>query len=143
MSINWLLIFLGLIAILLELFIGVQTGFDLVLIGTALIIGGGVGNWLNNPLAGIIVTAVLSFAYIFFGRQFVKARLKTKTKHTNVELLIGKTGRVEKTITPSKAGQIKISSEVWRATADKKIEVGTKVKIEDITGVTAHVVEYQ
>src|SRR3989344_3866368 len=134
MSINWLLIFLGLIAILLELIVGVATGFDLVLIGTALIIGGGVGNWLGNPTAGIVVTAILSFGYIFFGRTFVKERLKTKTKHTNVELLIGKTGRVEKTITPSKAGQVKIGPEVWRATAEHKIEEGTKIKIEDITG---------
>ena len=142
MNTNWLIIYLGLAAILLELFIGIETGFDLVLIGTALIIGGGVGNLTGNWVIGVIVTAVLSFAYIFFGRQFVKARLKTKAKNTNVELLMGKTGRVEKTVMPSRAGQVRINGEVWRATAGTKIETGSKVKVEDITGVTLHVVQY-
>ncbi|MCR4263450.1 MAG: NfeD family protein [Candidatus Roizmanbacteria bacterium] len=142
MSLNWLIIFLGLAAILLELFIGIETGFDLVLIGIALMIGGGVGNMTDDWVIGVIVTAVLLFAYIFFGRQFVKSRLKAKSNKTNVELIIGKTGRVEKTITSAKAGQVKIGTEVWRATADKKIDEGTKVTVQSVDGVTAHVVEY-
>ena len=143
MSINWLIIFLGLGAILLELFIGIETGFDLVLIGVALMIGGGIGNITGNPVIGIIVTAVLSFAYIFFGREFVKSRLKAKSNKTNVESVIGKTGRVEKDITPSRAGQVKIGTEVWRATADHKIVEGTKVTVQSVDAVTAHVVEYR
>lgn len=88
-----------------------------------------------------MVTAILSFGYIFFGRQFVKSRLKAKSNKTNVELVIGKTGRVEKIITSSRAGQVKIGTEVWRATADHKITEGTKVTVQSVDGVTVHVVE--
>lgn len=142
MNTNWLIIFLGLGAILLELFIGIETGFDMVLIGTTLIIGGGVGNLTGNWIVGVTVTALLSFLYIFFGRQFVKEKLKTKISHSNAESVIGKIGRVEKTIAPHHPGQVKIDTETWRATAATKIVAGTKVKIEDITGVTLRVIQY-
>ncbi|MBI4130336.1 NfeD family protein [Candidatus Roizmanbacteria bacterium] len=143
MNINWLLVFAGLGAILLELFIGVQTGFDLVLIGIALMVGGGVGEWSGNGMLGVSITAILSFLYIFVGRQYIKQKLAVPTKHTNVELIIGKTGRVEKTITPHRAGQMKIGNEVWRATADTKIEAGSMVKIEEVSGVSVRVVKYK
>ena len=143
MNISWLLIFAGLGTILLELIIGIGTGFDLVLIGTALVIGGGVGNITGSWLAGIIVTSILSIAYIFFGRQIIKNKLKTKNGKTNIESLIGKSGRVEKTISPGKPGQVRINNEVWRATSNEQFPIGSNVKIKDISGVTLRVVEYE
>jgi membrane protein implicated in regulation of membrane protease activity len=141
MNINWLIIFLGLGAILLELFVGIETGFDLVLIGIALIVGGAVGTITGNWIIGIIITAILSFAYIVFGRQFIKNKLKTKQKNTNVESLMGKSGSVVKRISNGNPGQVKIDGEVWRATSKQKIAVGSKVTVEDISGVTLHVIQ--
>ena len=70
-----------------------------------------------------------------------KSKLKIQTKSTNIENLIGKRGVVTQEIGLHKAGQIKVGSEVWRATSDHKISEGTEVKIEEIHGVSAHVVE--
>lgn len=139
LSVNWLLIFLGLAAVLVELFVGVETGFDLVLIGIALVLGGLVGNWWGNWQAGVTVAILLSFAYIFFGRKFVKSRLAIATKSTNIDKLIGRKALVIKDITPDEAGKVKINSEVWRAEGEKKFNQGQRVKVVSIEGVTLKV----
>lgn len=141
-SFNWLLIYLGLASILLELVIGIQTGFDLVLIGIALMVGGGVGNWTGNWEIGVITATIITIFYIFFGRQFVKNKLTVQTKHTNIESLIGKRGVVTKAIKFHKAGQVRVGTEVWRAVSNKTLVAETEVLIDKISGVTAHVVEY-
>lgn len=140
-SINWILVYLGLTAVLLELFIGIEAGFDLVLIGIALILGGWVGNMAGSWVFGIITATVIIILYIFFGRQFIKQKLKVQTKSTNIESLIGKRGVVTREIGPHKAGQIRVGSEVWRAVSNKTISTDTEVLVDKITGVTAHVVE--
>ena len=138
--ISWLLVYLGLIFVLLELFIGIETGFDLVLIGIALMIGGGAGNWMGSWEVGVATATIITILYIIFGRQFVKSKLKVQTKSTNIESLIGKRGVVTKEIAPHRAGQIKVNSELWRAISNKKIAPKTEVIIEEIHGVTAQVI---
>jgi len=140
-SANWALVFLGLGAILLELFVGVETGFDLVLIGISLMLGGGVGNLTGNWEIGVGFSILSAFAYIFFGRKIIKSRLSIITQKTNVDGLVGKTTLVIKDISKHKAGQIKIGSEIWRAEADNDIKKGEKVKVESIEGVTLKVVK--
>lgn len=138
----WLLIYIGLIFILLELIIGIQTGFDLVLIGAALMVGGFVGNILGNFLVGITTTITITILYIFFGRQFIKHKLYIGAKHTNIDSVVGKRGMVTQEITPHKAGRINVDGETWRASSTSTLGKGTDVIIEKITGVTAHVVKY-
>ncbi len=141
-SFNWILIYLGLGAVLLELLVGIETGFDLVLIGIALMIGGGIGNMTGSWEIGVVTSTVIIILYTIFGRHFVKDKLKVQTKSTNIESLIGKRGVVTQEIGHHKAGQIRVGSEVWRAVADKKLDEKTEVTIQKIDGVTAHVVEY-
>ncbi|MBM3283851.1 NfeD family protein [Candidatus Gottesmanbacteria bacterium] len=138
---SWLLIFLGLLAILTELIVGVQTGFDLVLLGLALVLGGIVGNWLNNWQIGLLAAAVLAVSYIVLGRRFIKSKLSVITRHTNIDQLIGKWGIVVKEIKSNKAGQVKVGSEVWRAESNDDFALGAKVKIIAIEGVTLKVVK--
>lgn len=141
-SINWILIYLGLTAVLLELFIGIEAGFDLVLIGIALMLGGWVGNMTDSWVIGVITATVITILYTLFGRQFIKQKLKVQTKSTNIESLIGKRGVVTREIGPHKAGQIRVGTEVWRAISDKNIPINAEVSIDKISGVSAHVVEY-
>lgn len=138
---NWLLIYGGLGLILAELFVGIETGFDLVLIGTTLIVGGGVGNFTDNWQLGLATTFTLAVLYVIFGRQYVKNRLSAEAKPSNVDALIGQTGVVTKAIAPNAAGRVKISSEEWRAMAETEIASGRSVTIQKFKGVTASVIE--
>lgn len=134
-----LFIIAGLILIASELLIGIEAGFDLVLLGTILIISGITGNFTGDLTSSIITAAVLSVVYIAFGRQIVKRKLTVKTQKTNIDNMIGKIGTVLTKISPDSAGQIKLDSEKWRASADQTINPDEKVKVVSIEGVTMHV----
>lgn len=138
---NWLFIFAGLFAVIIELILGVATGFDFAIFGIALIVGGTAGNITNNSEVSFITAILLIILYIFFGRKALKNKLNINTKNTNVDELIDKTGVCLKKIEPHAPGQIKIKSEIWRAESDEQIEVHEKVKITGVEGVTLKVVK--
>jgi len=138
---NFTLIFLGLGAILLELFIGVATGFDLALLGTCLILGGIIGNVIGTWESGVVSAIVLALLYIFLGRKFIKSKLSVITHKTNIDDLVGRSGVVTKKITNNTAGQVKVGTELWRAVSDAEISLDTKVKVTEIEGVTLKVIK--
>lgn len=136
---NYILIIVGILAMVTEILLGVATGFDLFIIGGICILSGGVGKLLNSFEISMVMVTVLSFIYITVGRSFVKNKLAVVTKQTNVDAIIGKKGMVIKKITSQKPGQVKVEGEIWRASADKNIEEGTEVMIESVSGVTLRV----
>lgn len=138
-SINWLLVILGFLLIAAELFVGVQTGFDLVLIGLSLLAGGIIGNWINQPWLGIAIATCLTFLYILAGRKLIKSKLIISTHKTNVDSLIGKTGIAVENITPQKRGKIAIDGEIWLATSNTAIPIKSSVVVKSIEGVTLNV----
>lgn len=138
-----LLIVSGLALIVAELLVGIDAGFDLVLLGSILIIGGILGQLTNDLSLAIILCAILSFLYIFFGRSVIKSKLVVSTYQTNIDNMIGKLGVVTSTISPQNAGMIKIDGEKWRARADQKINSGQQAKVLSIEGVTLSVEKAQ
>lgn len=136
----WSLIYLGLGLILLELIVGVQTGFDLVLVGLALILGGLCG-WVTGSMqVAFSVAAILSFAYIVFGRKIVKAKIGSGSSHKiNTDALVGQKATVFKEIKPQFPGQVKIKGEVWRAESETECAVGNMVEVVGFEGVTLKV----
>ena len=71
---NWLLIIGGALLVLVEVALGGFAGFDLVLIGSAFVVGGAIGLWLGNPAVGLIVAARrCASLYIVAGRRWVRA----------------------------------------------------------------------
>ncbi len=139
MNTSYILIGLGLLSIILELLLGVATGFDLFIIGIILIISGGVGIVTSTTLALLSVTA-LCFTYVLVGRNFVKNKLNFKSTPTNPDALIGKTAKVVKKITPNHPGQVKLEGEIWRAQSDQDIDIGQSVVVQSISGVTLSVI---
>jgi membrane protein implicated in regulation of membrane protease activity len=137
---NMLFVLIGLGLVAVELIVGVQTGFDLVLLGTSLIFGGLVGNWMDSWQAGLGISLLLTIGYMIVGRKFVKSKLAITSKETNIDQLIGKEGLVVKDIVKHSSGQVKVGTETWRAVSDQEIKKGTKVKIQSIEGVTLKVV---
>lgn len=137
---SYLLIFLGILAIILELLLGVATGFDLLIIGIIAMLSGGIGVITTSFTNALIGVTVLSLLYMFIGRRFIRKELSIKTQATNVDALMGKKGIVVKQIIPAQAGQVKVDGEIWRAEADKTIDKGKTITIESVSGVTLHVV---
>lgn len=59
----------------------------------------------------------------------------------SIETTVGKTGVVtQKVIANEKSGKVKIKTEAFRATSEKDIEVGVKVKVIHAEGITVTVV---
>ena len=138
-SINELFVLVGIIFVASELFVGIQTGFDLVLVGISLILGGSLGMLTGNPYIATIATIVLFTVYILFGRSTIKRKLVVMTHSTNIDKLIDKKGVVIRSITPDTAGMVRIDDEDWRAIADEVLYEKDQVKVEFVSGVSLKV----
>ena len=140
MLLNWLLIIAGAVCVLTEVAMGGFAGFDLVLIGSAVALGGLTGLIVKNPITGLIVAAILSLLYIAVGRRWVRARLQHKTVASNADALVGQTALVTQRIAEHHPGQVKLKDEVWRAAPMRGVagpfETGAVVVVEDVDGVT-------
>lgn len=139
---NWLLVILGAILILVEVAFGGFAGFDLVLIGSAFVLGGGLGLALGNPVVGFVTASALCVLYIVAGRRLVRARIHTPKLQTNTDALIGREGVVVLRIAAHEAGQVKLGDEVWRAEPTPgagPFEPGARITVAGINGVTLQV----
>lgn len=128
----------GLLMILLELFIGVETGFDLVMLGSALILGGLLTSFLDSWLVTAICASAFCALYVGIGRKYVKAKMKVSDTKTNVDAIIGKTGIVKSRIGKDTSGLVKVGNEEWRAISEDSINIeeGEDITVVDVTGVT-------
>jgi membrane protein implicated in regulation of membrane protease activity len=140
---NWLLIITGAVMILAEVALGGFAGFDLVLIGSTFLIGGGIGMWAGSASVGITIASLLCVAYVALGRRFVRRRMHTPNVPTNTDALLGREGVVLQRIAPHVPGQIKVNDEVWRANvtpdSTKAFEPGERVTVAAVEGVTLQV----
>ena len=140
----WLIfVIVGLLMVLMELILGIETSLDMVILGSALI-GGGLITWLlySFPLT-LIVTSLICVAYVALGRRYVHRWVATKKAMTNVDALIGKTAVVLANIEPNHFGLVKVGGEEWRARADEEILAGEVVKVTGLQGVTLNVKKSQ
>ena len=140
---NWLLLVGGALLVLVEVALGGFAGFDLVLIGSAFLLGGGIGMLTHSPANGFVVASALCVGYIAIGRRWVRARLKNRSVPSNTDALLGERGVVTTRVTEHAPGQIKVRDEVWRAVpapgAGGPFDVGAVVTVEGVDGVTLRV----
>jgi membrane protein implicated in regulation of membrane protease activity len=136
---TWLwLIFVGagLLFILLELILGVDTGLDLVFIGSAFVLGGLV-TWPGHSwVLSLIVTAIICVAYVVLGRRYVHRWTAVKTARTNIDAIIGRKGIVLKNIASNVDGRVRVGNERWRARAEEDINEGDEIVVTGVTGAT-------
>lgn len=138
-NLQQIFIIIGLLLAIIELVLGVATGFDLVLIGTILIVGGIIGNLFSSLYLTLGTSILLGIVYLFYGRTFIKKKLIVVTRHTNIDKLIGKKGIVVKTITPDTSGLVRLEDEDWRANSDDLIYEKAKIEVISIEGITLKV----
>jgi len=140
---NWLLLVTGAVFILVEVAFGGFAGFDLVLIGSAFLVGGAVGLLTHSPVVGLVVASALCVGYIAVGRRWVRARLKSQSMPSNADALLGQRAMVMARVAEHQPGQVKVRDEVWRAVpapgAGGPFEAGAVVTVEGVDGVTLRV----
>ena len=140
---NWLLVIGGIICVIVELALGVVTGFDLALVGASLTAGGAVGLFAGSDKIGVIAAAVLALLYFALFRSWLKSKLAVREQSSNVDSVLGRSGVVTKRIAASDAGLVKVGSEEWRAEladpAASAREVGATITVSSVEGVTLKV----
>jgi len=71
---SWVWLFfaaVGLLMIMLELFVGVDTGLDLVFLGSAFVIGGLITWPFHSWVLTLIVVLLICVAYLALGRRYI------------------------------------------------------------------------
>lgn len=131
-----LFIVIGLLMVLAELVLGIQTGFDLLLIGSIMVVSGFAGLLTGSEFLMLLLAITLSVIYIAIGRKRIRQKITVVTKKTNIDKLLGATGTVERGINPEVAGIVRVNDEKWRASAEEVLYEGDSVTIEAIEGVT-------
>ena len=133
----WLIfVAVGLFFVLLELILGVETGLDLVFIGSIFIIGGLVTWPFNSWVLTVIVTSIVCVAYVALGRRYVHRWTLVKKAKTNIDAIIGRQGIVVNSIANNVDGLVKVGYEQWRARAEEDIKEGDEIVVTGISGVT-------
>lgn len=133
----WLIfISIGLLMILLELIIGIETGLDLVFLGSAFIIGGLVTWPAHSWVLTLIITLVICIVYLALGRSYIHKWTATRKEKTNIDTIIGRKGIVLQSLSSSVIGLVKVGNEEWRARAEENIEKDEMVIVTAISGVT-------
>ncbi len=142
MQLNWILIVVGAVLILLEVILGAISGFDFLLIGSAILLGGVLGLLTKSAALGIATAGVFALLYVFLGRKKIRAKLGRQHLPSNTDVLLGSEARVTEPIGPDRAGRVRFEGEEWRALpvqAGETLASGTRVRIERIDGVTVYV----
>jgi membrane protein implicated in regulation of membrane protease activity len=141
--VNWTLVILGVAAIAVEVLLGAVTGFDLALLGGALIAGGVLGLVFGSTKVGLFAAGAFAFIYLAFLRRRIRSKLTVPNSPSNTDALIGRNALVTERIAPHVPGMVRVGDEVWRARladeAGAALEPGVQVKVESIEGVTLRV----
>lgn len=128
------LVILGFILISLELFIGLDSLFDLVLSGLALIAGGMLGLLLgNNVVVGLVLSLVFLIGYWFLGRAYLKDKLQPEHTHSNVDRLPGMVVQISKQ-TARGTFIANVEGEDWSVSCEQQLQIGDKVEILSASG---------
>lgn len=72
-------------------------------------------------------------------RTLARKMIKPSAQKSNVDALIGKTGKVIKAIDLDDGGKVQIGGEVWIAGADNVIEEGKRIRVVSVSGARLHV----
>jgi membrane-bound serine protease (ClpP class) len=129
----------GLALIVLELFVGIDTGLDMVFIGTAFVLAGLITIWAKSWVWTAIASGIICALYVVIGRRYIHKRTAVKEAKTNIDTIVGKTGVAEDDIGPGKDGTVKVGYERWRARAASDIKAGEEITVLGVSGVTLEV----
>ncbi len=134
-----LLMLLGLVLFALELKV---TSYGLLTVGGLVSLLFGSMMLMDSPepelrlSLGFIIPVVLTFAAIatFLVQLVIRSQRHRVT--TGDEGMIGETGKVLRAIGPAEEGEVATHGEIWRARAAEPIDVGARVRVLRVDGLT-------
>ncbi len=129
----------GLVLIIMELLLGIDTGLDMVFIGTAFVLGGLITLAMQSWVWTAIVSGVICVIYVVIGRRYIHSKTATKAEKTNIDTIAGKNGIVQQDIAPGKDGLVKVGNEQWRARSEESLKKDERITVTGISGVTLNV----
>ena len=133
----WLIfVAIGLVLIIMELLLGIETGLDLVFIGSAFVLGGLITLMMASWVWTAIVTGIICVLYVAIGRRYIHRRTASSREKTNIDTIIGRHGVVQMDVGRSREGMVKVGYEEWRARAEEDIKAGEEITVTGITGAT-------
>jgi len=136
---SWLwsiFVVVGLLMILTELIVGVETGLGLVIVGSILVLSGLVTIPFHSWVVTAVSASVLCVVYFFFGRRFIHLRRWKGEIRTGADALIGESGIMTHPITKITDGSVKVRNQEWRAGAEEDINEGEEIVVVGIRGTT-------
>ena len=89
----------------------------------------------DNILLEFIVFVVVSGLCFLLTKPLVKKMKKKPKIPTNLDSIIGKTGRVTEAINPNEVGEVKVAGKRWSAISKEPLPEDTLVIVKKITGV--------
>ena len=136
----WLIFLcIGLVLVLMELILGIETGLDLVFIGSAFILSGLISIAMQAWVWTALIAGIICILYLVLGRRYVHKRMAFAAEKTNIDTIIGKKGVVLEDITRHNYGLVKVGMEQWRAGSDEEIKKDEEVTVTGVSGVTLSV----
>jgi len=132
MALFWFVFFLGLLLIEISTVNLVSIWFAVGALVSCI-----VSLFVDSLYAQFFAFILTSIITLLITKPFVKKVRKRKVQPTNLDRIVGDIGIVTEEIAPHEKGEIKVDGKRWTAVSDKKLLVGTKVKILKIDGVKA------
>lgn len=108
-------IVLGIVLVFIELVLGVEMAFDLVIIGIAVFVGGGIGYFADSTIVGIVAITLQVILYFLIARKYLQKKLQVQEHPSNIDALIGNEVDIVSWEKGEKEGIVKINGEEWRA----------------------------
>lgn len=94
-----------------------------------------VSSFSESLVLQLVVFLLVSFVSLLLTKPLLKKLKKFNIEPTNIDRVIGKVGEVIKKIDVNQYGEVKIFGNVWTATSDEVIDVGSRVRVLSIDGV--------
>jgi len=139
-ALNQAFIIFGLILIMIELFLNLDTGFDLLVLGTITIFSGFIGLLFGSFWLALALVGLASLAYFLFLRKKFKQKVVIPMGQAySLDAVVGQKAIVTTEILSTKAGKVKINGQIWRARSRSRLKPREKVKVEKIKGITLFV----
>lgn len=132
MGLFWFVFFLGLLLIEISTVNLVSIWFAIGALVSCI-----VSLFTDSLYIQIFAFILTSVIILLVTKPFVKKVRKRKVQPTNLDRIVGDIGIVTEDIIPHEKGEIKVDGKRWTAVSEKKLLVGTKVKVLKIDGVKA------
>ena len=97
--------------------------------------------FINNFFIQFLVFVILGTILLFTTRKYLLKIIGKNDQKTNLDRVIGMEAIVTQEINKNIDGEVKVDGKRWTAVSNKKIKVGSTVKVLEINGVKLKVEE--